>query len=97
MSKTIFIIIFVFVFVALVLGITYKISKFNKNKKDYNLEFIFDNERMTYKEKPLYASEFKNLDENVSGAVRLNRSLYFNDDEYKKFKQKVLSKDIPLM
>ena len=45
---------------------------------------------------PLFASQLGNLDEHVSGAVRYNRSLYYNNDDFIQIKKTVLNKKFPI-
>lgn len=45
---------------------------------------------------PKFCSDFKNLDERVSGAVRYNQSMYYTEDEFQKIKEDVLKRNFPI-
>lgn len=81
--------------------ISWKRNVVSKKTKSANLkEFFFDDNDYDdeyQKTKPsVFASDFKNLDAHVSGAVRYNQSMYYNQEEFKKIKDEVLSNEFPM-
>lgn len=67
-----------------------------KKKTESEPRITFYDDENYSKKAPKYESNFGCLDNNVSGAVRYNRSMYYNANAFNKYKEQVLNQNIPI-
>lgn len=96
MLPTILIILFILSCALLVYAWKSNVVSSKEQTIESGSQVNFYNNENYVKGTPKFSSNFGCLDGNVSGAVRYNRSMYYNEEEYIKYKEKVLSENLPI-